>query len=122
MGPGCGHEIKQDGYRLTARRDGEAAQLFTRNGYDWSERYPAIAAVASKLSAKSFTLDGEAVVCCADGVAMFDALDRRGRGGRGLPPLSLGERRKRLARLVARRRPASRPASTPMRPASSSFG
>ena len=38
-----------------------------------------IAAAAAKLRAKSFTLDGEAVVAGADGVAMFDALHRRGR-------------------------------------------
>jgi ATP-dependent DNA ligase len=54
------------------RRDGEAVRLFTRRGYDWTDRYPAIAAAAAKLRAKSFTLDGEAVVA-ADGVAVFDA-------------------------------------------------
>jgi bifunctional non-homologous end joining protein LigD len=53
-------------------------RLFTRRGYDWTERYPAIAAAAAKLKARSFTLDGEAVVGGADGVAMFDALHRRG--------------------------------------------
>jgi bifunctional non-homologous end joining protein LigD len=51
------HEI---GYRLIARREGKAVQLFTRRGYDWTERYPAMAA-AAKLRARSFTLDGEAV-------------------------------------------------------------
>jgi hypothetical protein len=45
--------------------------------YDWTDRYPAIAAAAAKLRAKSFTLDGEAVVAGADGVAMFNALHRR---------------------------------------------
>jgi hypothetical protein len=34
----------------------------------------AIAATAVKLRARSFTLDGEACVCGADGVAIFDAL------------------------------------------------
>jgi ATP dependent DNA ligase domain len=61
-GPGWVHEIKHDGYRLIVRRDGKAVRLFTRRGYDWSDRYPAIAAAAAKLRAKSFTLDGEAVV------------------------------------------------------------
>jgi bifunctional non-homologous end joining protein LigD len=56
------HEIKHDGYRLIVRRDGKAVRLFTRRGHDWTERYPAIAAAAAKLRAKSFTLDGEAVV------------------------------------------------------------
>jgi hypothetical protein len=77
-GPGWVHEIKHDGYRLQVRREGEAVRLFTRRGYDWSGRYPAIAATAMLLRARSFTLDGEAVVCGPDGVAIFDALHRRG--------------------------------------------
>jgi len=38
------HEIKHDSYRLIVHRDGETVRLFTRRGYDWSDRYPAIAA------------------------------------------------------------------------------
>jgi hypothetical protein len=30
------HESKHDGYRLQVRRDGDAARLFTRRGYDWA--------------------------------------------------------------------------------------
>ena len=56
--PGWVHEIKHDGYRLIVRRDGETVRLFTRRGYDWTDRYPAIAAAAAKARAKSFTLDG----------------------------------------------------------------
>jgi hypothetical protein len=78
VGPGWVHEIKHDGYRLQVRREGEAVRLFTRRGYDWSGRYPAIAVTATLLRARSFTLDGEAVVCGPDGVAIFDALHRRG--------------------------------------------
>jgi bifunctional non-homologous end joining protein LigD len=59
------------------RRDGETVRLFTRRGYDWTERYLAIASAAAKVRARSFTLDGEAVVAGADGVAVFDALHRR---------------------------------------------
>jgi hypothetical protein len=44
------------------RRDGEAVRLFTRRGYDWTDRYPAIASAAAKFRAKSLTLKGEAVV------------------------------------------------------------
>jgi bifunctional non-homologous end joining protein LigD len=40
------HEIKHDGCRLMVRRDGEAVRLFTRRGYDWTDRYPAIVAAA----------------------------------------------------------------------------
>jgi bifunctional non-homologous end joining protein LigD len=115
-GPDWVHEIKHDGYRLIVRRDGEAVRLFTRRGYDWTDRYPAIAAAAAKLRAKSFTLDGEAVVCGTDGVAVFDALHRRGRvndailqafdllelDGVDYRPLPLGRRKDRLARLLVR--------------------
>jgi hypothetical protein len=34
--------------------------LFTGRGYDWTDRYLAIAGVAAKLRARSFTFDGEA--------------------------------------------------------------
>jgi bifunctional non-homologous end joining protein LigD len=53
-------------------------RLFTRRGYNWTGRYPAIAVTATPLRARSFTLDGEAVVCGPDGAAVFDALHRRG--------------------------------------------
>jgi bifunctional non-homologous end joining protein LigD len=82
--PGWVHEIKHDGYRLIVRREGTAVRLFTRHGYDWTERYPAIAAAAAKLRAKSFTLDGEAVITGADGVAVFDALHRRHKAGEAI--------------------------------------
>jgi ATP-dependent DNA ligase len=36
------HEIKHDGYRLMARRDPLSIRLLTRNGHDWSPRYPLI--------------------------------------------------------------------------------
>jgi hypothetical protein len=62
----------------TFRRNGDAVRLFTRRGYDWSARHPAIAVTAVRLRARSFTIDGEAVVCGPDGVAVFDALHRRG--------------------------------------------
>jgi bifunctional non-homologous end joining protein LigD len=115
-GPGWVHEIKHDGYRLIVRRDGKAVRLFTRRGYDWTDRYPVIAAAAAKLRAKSFTLDGEAVVVGHDGVAVFDALHRRHKAtdamlyafdllehdGEDLRPRPLSDRKARLARLLAR--------------------
>jgi bifunctional non-homologous end joining protein LigD len=66
------HEIKHDGYRLQVRREGDAVRLFTRRGYDWTDRYPAMAATAGMIRlsrARSFALDGEAVRTSADGVA-----------------------------------------------------
>jgi bifunctional non-homologous end joining protein LigD len=75
-GPDWVHEIKHDGYRLQVRRDGHTVRLFTRRGYDWSGRYPAIVVTAMQLRATSCTLDGEAVVRGPDGIAIFDALHR----------------------------------------------
>jgi ATP-dependent DNA ligase len=60
------------------RREGDVVRLFTRHGYDWTRRYPAIARTAAELRARSFTIDGEACVCGPDGVAVFDALHRHG--------------------------------------------
>jgi bifunctional non-homologous end joining protein LigD len=117
-GPGWVHEIKHDGYRLQVRREGEGVRLFTRRGYDWSGRYPAIAVTAMLLRAKSFTLDGEAVVCGPDGVAIFNALHRRGTvteamlyafdllelDGEDLRHIPLVDRKRRLSRLLCGRR------------------
>ena len=114
-GPDWVHEIKHDGYRLIVRCDGEMVRLFTRRGYDWTDRYPAITRAAAKLRAKSFTIDGEAAVCGPDGVAVFDALHRRHKAtdallfgldlleldGEDLRPRPLGERKARLAKLLA---------------------
>jgi bifunctional non-homologous end joining protein LigD len=52
-------------------------RLFTRNGYDWTERFPAIATAAAALKVHGFTMDGEAVVVGPDGLSRFDELRRR---------------------------------------------
>jgi len=57
-GPDWVHEIKHDGYRMIVRRDGPAVRLYSRNGYDWTRRLPAIAVAAERIKAKSFTIDG----------------------------------------------------------------
>jgi ATP-dependent DNA ligase len=51
------HEIKHDGYRLIVRKEGAAVCLFTRNGHDWSGRFPAIAQTAGRLKVHSFTIE-----------------------------------------------------------------
>ena len=52
-------------------------RLYSRNANDWTTRLPAIAATAEQIRAKSFTLDGEAVVVGPDGLSQFDVLRRR---------------------------------------------
>src|SRR5215470_2620664 len=70
------HEIKHDGYRLIVRRDGAAVRLYSRNAYDLTARLSGIAAAAERIKAKSFTIDGEAVVLGPDGLSRFDELRR----------------------------------------------
>jgi bifunctional non-homologous end joining protein LigD len=72
-GPNWIHEIKHDGYRLMARRDAAGVRLLTRNGHDWAERFPLIV----EAEAGSCLIDGEAVVCDDNGVAVFAKLRQR---------------------------------------------
>jgi bifunctional non-homologous end joining protein LigD len=68
------HEIKYDGYRIgcTVRRG--RAQLISRNGNDWSERFPAVTAAAATLPIASAVIDGEVAVLLPDGRTSFQAL------------------------------------------------
>jgi ATP-dependent DNA ligase len=75
-GPGWIHEIKHDGYRIMAERDHGSVRLYTRNGYDFAERFPLAAAAIRKLPVRSCLIDGEAIVCDANGLAVFDLLRR----------------------------------------------
>jgi bifunctional non-homologous end joining protein LigD len=52
-------------------------RLYSRNAYDWTARLSAIAAAAELIKAKSFTMDGEAVVLGPDGLSRFEELSRR---------------------------------------------
>lgn len=76
-GPYWVHEIKHDGYRLMVRRQAGRVRLFTRRGYDWSDRFPRITEAVGKLRIRSAVLDGEAVICGRDGVSDFDKLHAR---------------------------------------------
>ena len=71
------HEVKHDGFRLIVVRDGDRVRLLTRNGHDWSGRYPWIVESALKNRTRQFVIDGEAVVLGVDGVSDFDALYSR---------------------------------------------
>jgi len=69
------HEIKYDGYRIRLERDGENVRLVTRNGHNWTSRYPWIIEAALKNRHKQFVIDGEAVVLGVDGVSDFNGLE-----------------------------------------------
>jgi bifunctional non-homologous end joining protein LigD len=51
------HELKFDGYRLLGFLAGGETRLRTRNGNDWTESFPAIAASLKKLKADKAVFD-----------------------------------------------------------------
>ncbi|QHE78777.1 DNA ligase D [Hydrogenophaga sp. PBL-H3] len=70
------YEIKFDGYRIMARVESGSARLLTRNGHDWTERMPHMAAAVNALGIQSGWLDGELVVMGANGKPDFNALQK----------------------------------------------
>jgi ATP-dependent DNA ligase len=56
------HEIKHDGYRCQVLLERGQVRVLTRNGHDWSDRYPSIVLAASNLRCQSAIIDGEAIV------------------------------------------------------------
>jgi ATP-dependent DNA ligase len=58
--------------------NGDRVRLFSRNGNEWTKRYPWIVEAARKIRQQQrFVLDGEAVVLGVDGIADFNALHSR---------------------------------------------
>ena len=91
-------------------------RLFTRNGHDWSARYPRIVEAALRNRNSSFVIDGEAVLLGVDGVSDFNGLHSRKHDAKvefyafdmlvsdgDLRKLPLSMRKTNLARLLARR-------------------
>jgi bifunctional non-homologous end joining protein LigD len=63
------HEIKHDGFRVIARKDGDRVRLYlySRPGNDMTRRFPLIAEALTGLRSRSCIIDGEAVACDATG-------------------------------------------------------
>jgi bifunctional non-homologous end joining protein LigD len=114
--PGAGwiHEIKHDGFRIMARRDGKRVRLYTRNGYDFADRFPQIVEAISNLPVQSCFIDGETIVVderglsvfdllryrCHDHVAVLCAFDLIELNGDDLRPLPIEDRKDRLGKLL----------------------
>jgi len=78
-------EVKFDGYRALTAASGDRVRIYTRNGNDWTDRYPAIARAVAALDLKGALLDGEIVAVDDNGRSDFGALQQAlGTGGRGL--------------------------------------
>ena len=71
------HEIKHDGFRVVARKDGDRVRLYSRPGNSLTERFPLIVEALLGLHSRSCIIDGEAVCCDDNGVPSFDRLRYR---------------------------------------------
>jgi bifunctional non-homologous end joining protein LigD len=113
-GPDWIHEIKHDGFRILAQRRGRSVRLLTRNGHDFADRFPLAAEAIEALPVKSCVVDGEAIVCNEDGLALFDLIRNHGSNARAilcafdllevngedLRPEPIEDRKRRLAGLL----------------------
>jgi ATP-dependent DNA ligase len=102
---------------MIVQRDGKRLRLFTKNGHDWTDRYPLIVESALRNRSSQFVIDGEVVLLGVDGVSDFDGLHARNHDdevqlyafdalaldGEDLRALPLHLRKNNLARLLARR-------------------
>jgi ATP-dependent DNA ligase len=89
----------------------------TRNGHDWTDKYPLIVEAALRNRCTSFVIDGEAVLLGVDGRSDFDGLHSRKHNdevqfyafdilvadGEDVRKLPLSMRKTNLSRLFARR-------------------
>jgi bifunctional non-homologous end joining protein LigD len=110
------HEIKFDGYRVQLRIANDDIKVFTRRGYDWTNRFRKVAGDAYLINAGSAIIDGEVVVPAADGTTDFSVLQNELKGkstrivlvafdllylnGRDLRKLPLVERKAILKKLI----------------------
>jgi bifunctional non-homologous end joining protein LigD len=68
------HEVKHDGYRTLLAVQRGSVVAYTRNGFDWTDRYQRIVEAAARLRCKSAMLDGEVIVQDRRGASDFEAL------------------------------------------------
>ena len=75
------HEIKHDGFRVIARKDGARVKLYSRPGNDLTWRFPLIVEALAGLRSRSCIIDGEAVACDDSGIAQFNRIRYRSYDG-----------------------------------------
>jgi bifunctional non-homologous end joining protein LigD len=71
------HEIKHDGFRVIACKDGDRVRLYSRPGNDLTYRFSLIVEALARLRSRSCIIDGEAVACDDDGMPSFDRIRYR---------------------------------------------
>lgn len=74
VGPDWSYEVKWDGYRAQAVKNGTVVSLASRNLKNITKQYPGVAAAAARVLAPTAVLDGEIVALDAEGRPSFQAL------------------------------------------------
>ncbi|MBN9232123.1 MAG: DNA ligase D [Legionella sp.] len=68
------HEIKLDGYRIEACKQGTQVTLRSRNNLHWTSKFPQIALAVEHLAHENIILDGEIIALDKDGHSNFQLL------------------------------------------------
>jgi bifunctional non-homologous end joining protein LigD len=76
------HEIKYDGYRLIAHVARGNVRLLTRNGLDWTAKFPTLARRFAEMPVKAAVIDGELVSLLHNGTTSFTDLQNAIAAGR----------------------------------------
>jgi len=77
------YELKLDGYRLQAIKDGDKVRLYSRRGNDFTKKFARIADKVLRIKEQAFILDGEAVAVDEKGKPSFQMLQNRASMPRG---------------------------------------
>jgi bifunctional non-homologous end joining protein LigD len=115
------YEVKWDGYRIQAVKQGSHVQLFSRSAASFTERFKSVTKAVSSIHADTAVLDGEVVATDDKGQPSFQVLQDRGKlpaghqlvyyafdllflNGQDFKTKPLGERRGALPQLLANTR------------------
>src|SRR5205823_6222402 len=79
------YELKFDGIRAIAIKDGKNVSLISRNGNKLDKRFPEIADAVKDLPVRECVIDGEAVALDEEGRSSFQLLQALGIEGRKSP-------------------------------------
>jgi bifunctional non-homologous end joining protein LigD len=80
-GTGWTYEIKWDGYRALAAKNGSSIRLISRNQKNLTSDYPTVVSALQSITEKTVLLDGEIVALDANGRPSFQALQHRSTKG-----------------------------------------
>ena len=71
------HEIKHDGFRVIAQKNGAQVKLYSRPGNDLTYRFPLIVETLARLRSRSCIIDGRRLPVMTNGVTSFNRVRYR---------------------------------------------